>query len=64
MSKMIAFNDNYSDDSTDAGFTFTFFCDKCNEGYKTGFIASKTYKKKRALRQHREAGQRRRLPGS
>lgn len=46
MSKMIAFNDNYSDDSTDAGFAFTFFCDKCGEGYKTRFIASKTYKKK------------------
>ena len=46
MSNMIAFNDNYADNSTDAGFAFTFFCDKCGEGYKTRFIASKTYKKK------------------
>jgi hypothetical protein len=44
--KMIAFNDNYADNSTDAGFEFTFFCDICGEGYKTGFIPSKTYKKK------------------
>lgn len=46
MSNMIAFNDNFADNSTDAGFAFTFFCDKCGEGYKTKFIASKTYKKK------------------
>lgn len=46
MSKMIAFNDNYADNSTEAGFEFTFFCDLCSEGYKTRFIASKTYKKR------------------
>ncbi len=40
-----AFSDNFSDNSTEAGFQFTFFCDLCKEGYKTEFIASKTYKR-------------------
>lgn len=40
-----AFTDNYEDNSTDAGFQFTFFCEICNEGYKTRFIESKAYKK-------------------
>ena len=40
------FTDNFADNSTEAGFQFTFFCDKCKEGYKTEFVASKTYKKK------------------
>jgi hypothetical protein len=40
-----AFTDNYEDNSTDAGFQFTFFCEICNEGYKTSFIESKCYKK-------------------
>ncbi len=44
--KLIAFTDNYADNSTEAGFQFTFFCNICNEGYKTRFIESKTYKKK------------------
>ncbi len=39
------FTDNYADNSTEAGFQFTFFCDLCNEGYKSEFTASKTYKK-------------------
>ena len=39
------FTRNYQDNSTDAGFQFTFQCDICNDGYKTNFIASKTYKK-------------------
>jgi hypothetical protein len=39
------FTDNFSDESTDAGFQFTFYCEICNEGYKTRFIESKTYKK-------------------
>lgn len=43
---LISFNDNYEDNSTEAGFEFTFFCDQCREGYKTRFIASKTYKKR------------------
>lgn len=43
--KMMGFTDNFADNSTDAGFQFTFFCNICNEGYKTRFIESKTYKK-------------------
>jgi hypothetical protein len=44
--KLIAFTDNMDDNSTDAGFQFTFYCDLCREGYKTRFIESSTYKKK------------------
>jgi hypothetical protein len=39
------FTRNYQDNSTDAGFQFTFLCDICGDGYKTAFIQSKTYKK-------------------
>lgn len=39
------FTRNYEDNSTDAGFQFTFYCDICQDGYKTEFIESKTYKK-------------------
>lgn len=39
------FTDNFADNSTEAGFQFTFYCDICREGYKTKFIESKTYKK-------------------
>lgn len=42
---MKGFTDNFADNSTDAGFQFTFFCDTCREGYKTTFVASSTYKK-------------------
>lgn len=45
-----SFSDNFADNSTDAGFQFTFFCNICNEGYKTKFIESKTYKKGRFLK--------------
>jgi len=41
------FTSNFEDHSTNAGFEFTFYCDLCREGYKTGFIESKTYKKGR-----------------
>ncbi|HHV64609.1 MAG TPA: zinc ribbon domain-containing protein [Peptococcaceae bacterium] len=44
------FTDNYEDNSTEAGFQFTFYCDICREGYKTKFIESSTYKKGRFLR--------------
>jgi hypothetical protein len=47
MAGLTAFNDNYDDLSTDAGFQFTFKCDACGEGYKTSFTESKTYKKSR-----------------
>jgi hypothetical protein len=33
-----AFTRNYQDNSTEAGFQFTFYCDNCNDGYKSGFI--------------------------
>lgn len=39
------FTRNFEDNSTEAGFQFTFFCDRCNDGYKTNFTESKTYKK-------------------
>ena len=44
------FTDNFADNSTEAGFQFTFYCDLCQEGYKTRFIESKTYKKGRLFR--------------
>jgi hypothetical protein len=44
------FTDNFADNSTEAGFQFTFFCDICQEGYKTKFIESKAYKKGSFLR--------------
>ena len=40
-----AFTDNFADNSTEAGFAFTFFCDHCHEGFKSQFLASTTYKK-------------------
>jgi hypothetical protein len=39
------FTRNFADNSTEAGFQFTFFCDICRDGYKTKFIESKTHKK-------------------
>lgn len=39
------FTRNYEDNSTEAGFQFTFYCDLCRDGYKTTFIESKTYRK-------------------
>ncbi len=48
--KLISFTDNYADNSSEAGFQFTFFCDHCKEGYKTRFVESKSYKRGRLLR--------------
>ncbi len=42
---MDAFVRNYKDESTEAGFSFTFCCDNCGDGYKSDFIESSTYKK-------------------
>lgn len=47
---MTAFTRNYEDNSTEAGFQFTFYCDVCNDGYKTSFVESETAKKNRGLR--------------
>ncbi len=44
------FTSNFEDNSTEAGFQFTFFCDLCREGYKTNFKESSTYKKAGLLR--------------
>ena len=45
-----SFTSNYKDNSTDAGFEFTFFCDNCKDGYKSSFIESSTYKKKKGFK--------------
>jgi hypothetical protein len=42
-----AFSRNYEDNSTDAGFQFTFCCDICRDGHRSSFIESATYKKKK-----------------
>ncbi len=44
------FTKNFADNSTEAGFQFTFYCDNCRDGYKTKFVASKTYRRGRLLR--------------
>jgi hypothetical protein len=44
------FTRNFDDNSTDAGFQFTFHCDICSDGYKTQFVQSKTYRKASLLR--------------
>jgi hypothetical protein len=36
----VRFTNNYSDHSTEAGFQFEFFCERCGNGYKSGFQAS------------------------
>jgi len=45
-----AFTRNYRDESTPAGFQFTFNCDNCGDGFKSSFIESETYKKGKGLR--------------
>ena len=40
-----AFTRNYEDNSTEAGHQFTFYCDVCNNGWRSGFIESETYRK-------------------
>lgn len=45
-----AFTRNYQDNSTEAGFQFTFYCDNCRDGYKSSFIQSETYKKGKGMR--------------
>ncbi|NLC41108.1 MAG: hypothetical protein GX763_09365, partial [Clostridiaceae bacterium] len=49
--KMLSsFTRNYEDNSTAAGFEFTFYCDICNDGFRSSFIESETYKKGKNLR--------------
>ncbi|NLL40168.1 MAG: zinc ribbon domain-containing protein [Clostridiales bacterium] len=45
-----SFTRNYEDNSTEAGFQFTFYCDICNDGYRSSFIESSTYKKNKSIR--------------
>jgi len=45
-----AFTRNYADNSTEAGFQFTFYCDNCQNGFKSSFVESETYKKSKGLR--------------
>ncbi|HWQ58860.1 MAG TPA: zinc ribbon domain-containing protein [Clostridia bacterium] len=45
-----SFTRNYEDNSTEAGFQFTFYCDLCEDGFKSSFIESETYKKGKGLR--------------
>jgi len=45
-----AFTRNYHDNSAEAGFQFTFYCDICNDGFKSSFIESETYKKRKGSR--------------
>ena len=45
-----SFTRNYHDNSTEAGYQFTFYCDHCQDGYKSSFIESETYKKGRGLK--------------
>lgn len=47
---MQAFTRNYEDNSTDAGFQFTFYCDNCQDGFRSSFIESASYKKGNLLR--------------
>ena len=42
---MQAFTRNHEDNSTEAGFQFTFYCDVCEDGFRSSFIESETYKK-------------------
>jgi len=38
MSDQIEFTKNYTDHSTDNGFQFEFFCDRCGTGYRNHFV--------------------------
>lgn len=42
MAERIEFTRNYSDQSTNQGFQFEFYCDRCGSGYRTRFKPSVT----------------------
>ena len=42
MPEMIAFTRNHNDLSNESGFQFEFNCDRCSDGYRSSFVASKT----------------------
>ena len=39
---LIQFTKNHSDHSTDKGYQFEFFCDRCGNGFMTAFKPSMT----------------------
>lgn len=41
---------NYNDNSTEAGFQFVFYCDKCGDEYQTNFVECVNQKKSNFLR--------------
>ena len=43
------FTKDYEDNSSEAGFQFTFYCDLCHHAYRTTFIESVIFKKKKVL---------------
>lgn len=45
-----SFTRNYEDNSTEAGFQFTFYCDICNDGHRSSFIESAAHKKNAAIK--------------
>ncbi len=45
-----SFTSNFKDNSTEAGFQFTFFCDTCRDGYKSSFIPSKSHRRGRLFK--------------
>ncbi|HET7841001.1 MAG TPA: zinc ribbon domain-containing protein [Terriglobia bacterium] len=47
---LIQFTKNHTDHSTDKGYQFEFFCDRCGNGFMTGFKASATGMATSALR--------------
>ena len=47
---LIQFTNNHSDHSTDKGYQFEFFCDRCGNGFKSEFKASVTGLATSALR--------------
>jgi len=46
---LIQFTRNYNDQSTDAGFQYEFYCDRCGNGYQTHFESSATGTVSKAL---------------
>ena len=49
MAIMNSYTRNYADNSTEAGFQFTFYCDNCNDGFKSSFVESSTYQKSQGI---------------
>lgn len=47
---MQSFTRNYQDNSSEAGFQFTFNCDSCGDGFTTQFVECHSYKRGNFLR--------------